>query len=280
MSGPWTATTVEHSGLTFDVHLAGPSDGTPVLLLHGFPQSALSWTGVAERLAAEGLRVIAPDQRGYSPGARPPEVEAYAMPVLADDAVGIARALGHDRVHLVGHDWGAAVAWLAAATRPEAFLSLTALSIPHLAAFNAALRTDAEQQRRSEYFVLFRQEGKAEQVLMAEDATRLRALYQGAVPSDHVEQYVALLRDGALTPALSWYRAMTGEVADLAPVVLPTTYVWGDDDLAVAPAAARACGDHVRADYRFVELPGVGHWTPDAEPEVVAREISLRVAGD
>lgn len=274
----WEHTTVEHDGLTFDIGLAGPEDGEPVLLLHGFPQSGRSWTAVAPRLAAAGLRLLAPDQRGYSPGARPDDVAAYAVPTLADDALAVAAALGHHTVHLVGHDWGASVAWHVAAHHPDRVRSLTALSIPHLAAFGRALATDSEQQRRSAYIGLFREPGKAEAVLLADDARRLREMYEGAVPAADVEAYVSLLSEGGLTPALAWYRAMGRDLGELPPVRVPTTFVWGERDLAVAPAAAEACGEHVDADYRFVRLPDEGHWTPDADPGAVARAVLDRVA--
>ncbi len=275
----WARTSVELDGLRFDVRAAGPVDGDPVLLLHGFPQSSLCWSAAAPALAEAGLRLLAPDQRGYSPGARPGDVAAYTVPVLAGDALGIAAALGHETFHLVGHDWGASVAWWVAAHQPDRVRSLTALSIPHLAAFGHALAEDAEQQRRSSYIGLFREAGKAEEVLLADDAQRLRAMYEGQVPEADVDAYVAMMREGALTPALAWYRAMGRELNALPPVRVPTTYVWGEEDLAVSPAAAQACGDFVEADYRFDRLAGQTHWTPDAAPEAVARAVLDRVAG-
>lgn len=275
----WAHASVDLDDLRFDVRLAGPEDGEPVLLLHGFPQSSLGWTAVAPDLATAGLRLLAPDQRGYSPGARPDGVAAYGAGPLAADALGVAAALGHETVHLVGHDWGASVAWWVAAHHPDRVRSLTALSIPHLAAFGRALVEDAEQQRRSAYIRLFREPGRAEEELMADDARRLRAMYEGAVAEEDVAAYVAMMRDGALTPALAWYRAMGSELGALPPVRVPTTYVWGEQDLAVSPAAAGACGEFVEADYRFERLRGEGHWTPDTVPGLVARAVLGRVAG-
>nr|WP_246284028.1 alpha/beta hydrolase [Nocardioides perillae] len=266
--------------MVFDVHEAGPVDGTPVLLLHGFPQSARSWRRVVGMLRAadRDLRLVAPDQRGYSPGARPAEVAAYRTATLAADVLGVADALGLERVHLVGHDWGAAVAWTVAAHHPERLASLTALSIPHLAAFGRAIAEDPEQQALSSYIGVFRREG-AEELLLADDARRLRAMYAGQVDADDVEAYVALMAGGAAAPALHWYRAMGRDLRDLPAVRVPTTYVWGEEDQATARASAQWCADHVDADYRFVALPGAGHWTPDQQPDVVAREVLARVRG-
>lgn len=276
--GDVATTTVEHDGLAFDVHLAGPEDGTPVMLLHGFPQTSRSWARVLDLLEDTGWRFLVPDQRGYSPGARPPEVSAYAVDVLAQDALAVAAALGHDSVHLVGHDWGASVAWHVAAHHPERVRSLTALSVPHLAAFGWAVAHDPEQQLLSGYLTDFRRPGH-EDVLLADDAAALRQIYDGAVAPDDVDHYVALMRDGALEPALGWYRAMRRDLADLGPVRVPTTYVWGEDDRATSEAAASRCAQHVEADYRFVRLPGFGHWSLDEVPRVVAGEIRRRVLG-
>lgn len=278
---PWARRhTVTHDGLTFDVREAGPADGTPVLLLHGFPQSARSWTQVVAHLleASAGLRLVAPDQRGYSPGARPAEVAAYATGTLAADVLGLADALGLGRFHLVGHDWGAAVAWTVAAHHPARLRSLTALSVPHLAAFGRALAEDPEQQSLSSYIGVFRRDG-AEELLLGDGARRLREMYAGQVAADDVDAYVALMAGGAMGPALHWYRAMGRDLRDLPPVRVPTTFVWGEADQATARASATWCADHVDADYRLVALAGAGHWTPDQQPEVVAREVLARVQG-
>src|SRR3954451_14739753 len=158
-------TPVTVGDLTFDVRTLGPEDGDAVILLHGFPESSLSWSGVVPLLAGAGLRVVAPDQRGYSPGARPAGVESYTTDQLAGDVVGLADALGIGTFHLVGHDWGAAVAWVTAVRHRDRLRTLTAVSVPHLAAYGAALRSDADQQQRASYIGLLRQPGKAEHVL-------------------------------------------------------------------------------------------------------------------
>ncbi|MQA95938.1 MAG: alpha/beta fold hydrolase [Streptosporangiales bacterium] len=280
---------VQVGGMTFDVVFGGPDgapdDGaTPVLLLHGFPQSASCWGTVSARLHAAGLRTIAPDQRGYSPGARPSAVEDYETPHLVGDVIGLLDALGLERVHLVGHDWGAAVAWHVAIRHPDRLATLTAVSVPHPAAFGRALREDADQQERSTYIQLFRQPGKAEELLLEDGARRLRAMYGDAVPAGQIEEHVRLLSEpGALTAALNWYRAMTAhrtsDVAGDDAVRVPTTYVWSTDDMALGRTGAEECGRHVTGPYRFAVLEGVTHWVPEQAPEELAELIVERAAG-
>jgi pimeloyl-ACP methyl ester carboxylesterase len=266
--------------LSFDVRTLGPDDGDPVMLLHGFPETSLSWSAVAPMLADAGFRVIAPDQRGYSPDARPAAVGDYAMEYLVADVLGLADALGLDRFHLVGHDWGAAVGWAVAANHGDRLRTFTAVSVPHLAAYNAALRRDSDQQERASYIGLLRQDDKAEDVLSEEDGRRLRAMYQDKVPATHVDAYVDFFRDrAALTGALAWYRAMTAELANLPPVAVPTTYVWSDGDLAIGRASAEASGAHVTGSFAFVELTGVSHWIPEEAPAALAEAAIARMRG-
>ena len=257
----------------FDVRVAGPDDGVPVLLLHGFPENAGMWDGVVGLLP--GHRTIAPDQRGYSPGARPADVAAYRVTELVADAVGILDALGVGAAHVVGHDWGAAVGWQLAGRHPDRVRSLTAVSVPHPAAHAAALRTDPEQREKSRYLAVFR-EPDAAQRLLADDARRLRRLL-GPVPGA-AEFVRPLTEPGALAAALNWYRAMSsGDL--IGPVGVPATYVWGTEDAAVSRRAAESCADHVTGDFAFVELAGADHWVPEREPAAVAAAALTRMAG-
>jgi pimeloyl-ACP methyl ester carboxylesterase len=266
--------------LTFDVRTLGPDDGEPVLLLHGFPETSLSWSAVAPVLAAAGYRVIAPDQRGYSPDARPKSVADYAMAHLVADVLGLADALDIGTFHLVGHDWGAAVGWAVAAEHGDRLRTFTAVSVPHLAAYNSALRADSDQQQRASYIGLMRQEGKAEDVLSEDDGRRLRAMYDGKIPAAHVDAYVDFFHDrAALTGALAWYRAMTAALADLPSVSVPTTYVWSDGDWAIGRASAEASDEHVTGPYEFIELADISHWIPEEAPADLAAAILQRVRG-
>ncbi|MFF5171662.1 alpha/beta fold hydrolase [Micromonospora sp. NPDC000089] len=272
---------VDARGLTFEVRTGGPEGGDPVLLLHGFPQHGGEWDAVVPALHAAGLRTYAPDQRGYAPGARPAEVDAYRLPELVADAVALLDALGVDAAHLVGHDWGSIVAWAVAAAHPDRVRTLTAVSVPHPAAFGYALANDPQQKARSSYMVLFRQPGKAEKVLLALKAAALRKLLSGVGDAAAVARYAEPMREpGALTGALNWYRAMSGaDMKAVGPVPVPTTYLWSDKDIAVGRTAAEACAGHVTGEYRFVELAGVSHWIPDEAPAPLAEAILARIHG-
>jgi pimeloyl-ACP methyl ester carboxylesterase len=267
--------------LTFDVRVDGPEDGRPVLLLHGFPETSACWSAVTPLLTQAGLRTYAPDQLGYSPGARPADVDAYTTQNLAQVTADLMTALAIPVADVVGHDWGANVAWSLAAWHADRVRSLTAVSVPHPAAYTAAFRVDPEQKERSAYIRLFWQEGKAEEVLLADDARRLRRMYDvenSGISPETVDEYVAVLSaPGALTAALNWYRAMSSD-SRVDKVEVPTTYVWSDADVAIGRTAADACAEFASGDYRFVALPGITHWIPEQAPEQLAAAILDRVA--
>ena len=228
-------------GLTFDVTTGGTPEGEPVLLLHGFPQHSWQWDLVTPLLHDAGLRTYAFDQRGYGARARPDQVADYRVTELVADTVAVLDELGVESVHLVGHDWGAIVAWHLAARHPDRLRTLTAVSVPHPVAVAYALRTDPQQRERLSYTTLFQRAGKAERVLLAGDAAALRALIAD-VAGTRADRYVAAMSDpDTLTAALNWYRAMAVEdVTVLDPVEVPVTYVWSDADPAIGATAARA----------------------------------------
>ncbi|WP_213572629.1 alpha/beta hydrolase [Rhodococcus sp. USK13] len=263
--------------LTFDVTVNGPSDGEAAVLLHGFPESAASWTPVSALLAQSGMRTYAPNQRGYSAGARPEGTDAYRIDHLVGDVIALLDALGLETAHLVGHDWGAVVAWVVAARHPGRITSLTTVSVPHPGAFGWALREDADQKERSSYIRLLRMEGKAEHVLLRENAQSLRAMFGDVVPPELVDRHVALLTEpGALTGALNWYRAMTRDFDQTPAVTVPTTYVWSTGDTALGRAGAEKCGEFVDAPYEFVVLDDATHWIPEQCPDDLAKAILQR----
>lgn len=254
----------------FDALSAGPRDGRPVLFLHGFPEAALQWTEQLEVLGGADCHAIAVDQRGYSPGARPEAVPDYRLEELVGDVVAIADQLDWHRFDLVGHDWGAAVAWATAAANPDRVRTLTAVSIPHPDAFRQALREDEDQQQRSGYLRAFRSTD-VERTLLADDAEKLRRIFESKIPEEHVTGYVRRLSEpGALTAALNWYRA-NPSLAAVGPVSVPTLYVWSTEDVAVGSTAALAAGNHVTGPYRFEILEDISHWIPEEAPAALSR---------
>lgn len=267
-----------HDGLTFDVLDGGPLDGPAVVLLHGFPERASHWDGVSRLLHEQGYRTLAPDQRGYSPGARPRRRSSYRMSKLVGDVVALIEEYG-DPVHLVGHDWGAAVAWTLAGSRPDLVLSLTTVSVPHPGAFLRSMR-GSDQALRSSYMLLF-------QVPGLEHLARLRpglfadALRRaGMTPEEAARFREEIVEYGALPGGLGWYRALPWSRRTPAHrVTVPTTHVWSDGDAALTRRGAELTGDFVRAPYELVVLEGHTHWLPTQAPDALADAILARVSG-
>ena len=249
----------------FDARAAGPADGELVLLLHGFPQTSWEWRSQLEALGDEGYRAVAPDQRGYSYRARPEGVESYEVHHLVADVLAIADWLGGHQFHLVGHDWGAAVAWAVGGTHQERLRTLNIVSVPHPKAFASALAESQEQRDNSSYIQLFREEGKAEEVLGGNDFATLRMMLNTAGSEEDTDEYMRVLgQPGALTAALNWYRAMqAGLVGDIGPITMPTMFVWSTNDPALGRVGAEATGQHCDGPYRFEVLEGVSHWIPE-----------------
>jgi pimeloyl-ACP methyl ester carboxylesterase len=284
--------TVDVRGLRFPVVASGPPEGRTVLFLHGFPQTSRSWHRQMDAMAEAGHRGVAYDQRGYSSGARPPRVEDYRMEELVADVVAVADALGMERFDLVGHDWGAMVAWVTAARHPERLRTLTAVSVPHPMAFAAAFggatpghpgapgdpgAGDDDQRQRSAYIEVFRAEGGgAERALIGADGSGdgLRAMFDASgLPSSSEEAttfVAAMLEPGAMTAALNWYRATDpGALGDVGAITVPTLYVWSDNDIALGRRAAEDTVNWVSAPYRLEVLSGVSHWIPETAPDAL-----------
>jgi pimeloyl-ACP methyl ester carboxylesterase len=188
-------------------------------------------------------------------------------------------ALNIPKFHVAGHDWGAAVAWGLAAGHPDRVLSLTAISVAHPAAMTAALASDPDQRQMSEYMGFFAQLDKSEPALLADDAQVMRGMFAGSEMTDEeIDEYVRPMQaPGALRAALSWYAALAmSTIQPIPPVTVPTTYIWGGEDMALGKTAAENCGSFVNADYRYVPLEKISHWVPDQAPEIVAQEIIAR----
>ena len=262
-------------GLTFDALVSGEPGGRLVLLLHGFAESMHCWRAQVAALAAAGYRAVAPNQRGYSPGARPDtgDTANYHIDRLMDDAMAIVAASGDSdrRFHLVGHDWGGSIAWALADRFPERLASLTILSRPHPNAFNRALQMqDGDQAHRSRHHKAFLEPG----------AKWLRErLAAAGVPAAAIEEHLSVLGNkAAMEAALAWYRARGAIRAPLGPIRVPTLYIWGDADDTVGRIAAEGTADFVAAPYRLEVLPGVGHFAADQAPDRVNALLLQHVA--
>ncbi|MFC9552602.1 alpha/beta fold hydrolase [Rhodococcus sp. NPDC056960] len=265
--------TFSRAGLVFDVRDEGPIDGVPVVLLHGFPQDSRSWDALAPLLHRRGFRTLALDQRGCSPGARPRARWAYRSSELVADVVALIDQAGLGPAHVVGHDWGAAVAWGIAAERPDRVRTLTALSVPHPAAFVRAMLT-SRQILKSWYMFVFQLPWLPERVITP-DGYGYRALLASGQTADRARRDLEPMRDRTRARgALNWYRAMpfTAPRSASRKVKVPTLFVWSDGDTAIGPVGPELTSRFVDAPYAYEILRGVSHWIPD---EAAARVDAL-----
>jgi pimeloyl-ACP methyl ester carboxylesterase len=261
-------------GLTFTVAVAGPADGPPALLLHGFPETRHMWRHQLDALALEGFLAVAPDQRGYSARARPDGTEAYATEHLVADALGLMDALGAPRFDLVGHDWGGQLAWLIAAHHPKRVRSLGVLSRPHPAAFARAMAEDNAQAERSRHHRAFREVGAVARMREAKLKPLREAILAQGVPAADATIYLeTLMQPGGIEGAMAWYRASGVAAADTPAVAAPTLYVWGEDDATVGRRAAEWTAAYVTGPYRFVAMAGAGHFLVDQFPDRISALI-------
>ena len=279
------------NGLRFRAMVDGPADGEMVILLHGFPEGAESWSKQVDALAHAGILAVAPDLRGYGLSDAPEGVESYSIDHLAEDVRFMITAFGREAAHVAGHDWGAMVAWYFAGKYPEMTKTLTALSVPHPAALADASRGDEDQQARSRYVGLFLVEGKAEEVLAGDDYRRLKAMFSlgpnpDAVPRGVIDHFTrSVSRPGRLTAALNYYRAnlrVGGGAWEtpirVGPITMPTTLLWGDQDPALGRSAVEATAKQVQGEYRLEVLQGAGHWLQFERPAEVSLALTTAAA--
>jgi len=268
----------DNDGLRFDVSDAGPADGRPVVLLHGFPNDRTAWDAVTPGLVATGCRVLAPDQRGYSPGARPSRRRDYRMSRLAGDVLALADRAGVDRFDVVGHDWGGVVAHHLAANHPHRVRTVTAVSAPHPGAWLRSLARST-QALRSTYMVFFQLPTLPERLLGAGSGARLRRmLVRTGLAADHARRYAArAARPGGLTGPLNWYRAAPLEPLRARPVPVPTLLVHGGRDRFITSTAAELSRRWVSGPCRLETLDGVSHWIPEQEPATLTALVTTHM---
>jgi len=263
---------VDNHGVRLNVATAG--SGRPVLLLHGFPDSWRLWRHQIRLLAARGYRVIAPDLRGFGRSSRPSDVADYRMSVLVDDIVVVLDKAGVDHAAVVGHDWGAALAWRLAGSVPHRVERLVVVSVGHPAASVVADVRQGDRNRRSEYLRWFLTPGVAERMLPRDDWRMFRDWgWHGAEPNtdpDCDRQIADLSRPGALTAGLNWYRANLGRAAVshsdpgapvLSRIACPTMGVWSAEDQFLTESQMTGSEQFVSGRWRYERLP-CDHWIP------------------
>ncbi len=270
-----TLSVVEAGSMTFRVRSAGfDNNRGNVILLHGFPESSAMYAPMMPKLASAGFRVVAFDQRGYSPGARPEQLEAYAIDRLIGDVFAVADAVGFDRFHLVGHDWGAAVGWSLVFQDASRIESWSALSIPHMGAYAEAMTVDEDQQERSAYVGFFRMPWLPEAIFSFNGFAMLRNGVYAEHGEEIVQEYLDLFAEpGALTAALNWYRAsgLTG-VEGTMEVNTPTAFIWGAEDPVVGQRALETQRQYFAGNLWETELD-TGHWLMETKSTAVTEAV-------
>jgi pimeloyl-ACP methyl ester carboxylesterase len=253
--------------------------GRPVLLLHGFPDSSFVWRSQIPALVGAGFRVVAPDLRGFGASDKPRDVDAYRITTLVEDVIAILDAVELERAHVIGHDWGAAVAWVVAGLHPRRVDRLVAMSVGHP---NTQRMPSVEQREKSWYMLWFQFEGLAEE-LLPRDGWRL--LHEWTRGNGDVERYVRELeRPGALRAGLNWYRANLSPLRELQPrrefpqIRAPTMGMWssGDDYLLEGPV--KRSGEHVTGGWRYERIDDASHWLQLDAPDRV-NELLLDFLG-
>jgi pimeloyl-ACP methyl ester carboxylesterase len=259
----------ESGGASIEYDVTG--EGRPLVLLHGFPDSGRLWRHQIAPLADAGFKVIVPDMRGYGASGKPAEVDDYNILYLVADVGAVLDAVGAERAHVVGHDWGAAVSWALAAVAPDRVDHLVALSVGHPSSFRAG---GYEQQQKSWYMLLFQFPDIAEQWLSNDGWANFRD-WSGHPDADAV--IAELEANGSLTPALNWYRANIPPESYIAPPLVlppipaPTMGVWSSGDIALTEGQMTRSQAHVSGPWRYERLEGPGHWMQLEAPEEVNR---------
>lgn len=273
---------IETNGIRLHVVQAGPKSGTPVLFLHGFPENWRCWIRQLPVLAQAGCRVIIPDQRGYNLSDKPGGIKNYRVEELTKDILGLINALDYEKVNLVGHDFGAVVAWSLGIQNPERLHRLAVLNVPHPAVMQRFLRRDFEQLRRSWYIFFFQLPWIPEAGMRFQEGREMiRALKNSGkkytFTNEDIQSYKeAWAQPGAITAMINWYRAaarypMLDPERDVC-VHIPTLMMWGMNDVALTHRMARPSMDYCK-DGRLLFFPEATHWVQRDEAEEVNRHL-------
>jgi pimeloyl-ACP methyl ester carboxylesterase len=268
---------IQTNGIRLHVVQAGPKSGVPVLLLHGFPETWRCWIRQVPALVEAGFRVILPDQRGYNLSEKPKGISKYHVNELVGDVLGLIDALDYEKVNLVGHDWGAIIAWMMAYRHPERLQRLGILNVPHPLVMRRFLLRDLEQMRRSWYVLFFQMPWLPELGMRLKDwrGTVLALRGSGLVHTftkEDIEKYKeAWSQPGAMTAMINWYRAAVRDrswILNEMRIRVPTLVMWGMKDFALTHRMARPSLDYVEKG-NLIFFPEATHWVQrDAAEEV------------
>ncbi len=269
------------NGMALHVAEAGPADGPLVILLHGFPEFWFGWRDLIEPLAEAGFRVIAPDQRGYNLSTRPKGLASYHLDHLADDIFALAEAVGRQKFSVVGHDWGASVAWWMATRNSDSITRMAILNAPHPAIWRRSMTENSAQRKMSQYVQMLRIPWLPEMMIKASGYRALTDAFKSSVRPDvfgkrAIAAYRAAWRQpGALTAMLNWYRALF--IKDLAvpregSIRTQTLVIWGDQDAFAEPKLAEASAA-LCASARVLHLPKASHWVVHDQPDEVREAL-------
>jgi pimeloyl-ACP methyl ester carboxylesterase len=273
--------TIKTNGIRLHVVQAGPKSGVPVLLLHGFPEDWRCWIRQIPALTAAGCRVIVPDQRGYNLSDKPKGIKSYYIDTLVEDIVGLIQALDYEKVNLVGHDWGAFVAWMLAIKHPEKLHRLGVINVPHPAVVKRFLQRDLEQIRRSLYVLFFQLPWLPEMILragnwhMAASGLRRSSRHHAFTDEDIAKYKEAWSQPGAMPAMLNWYRAAVRyppEITNSMQIHVRTLILWGVRDYALSRRMARPSLDYC-ADGNLIFFPDATHWVQREEADEVNRHL-------
>ncbi len=276
MTDNFEHTTIKTNGVNLHVVQAGPLDGPLVILLHGFPEFWYAWKDQIPALAEAGFRVMAPDQRGYNLSDKPRGVKAYRLDELAKDVIGLLDATGRDKCFLVGHDWGANVAWWTAINYPQRLNKLVILNVPHPEVLTQTLRKSLKQVRKSWYVFFFQIPWLPEKLTSMRDWQRgvgslLTTSRKGTFSRADLEKYKqAWSQPYAMTAMINWYRAIVRHPLKLDPqhkISVPTLVIWGKGDKFLGSEMAQPSAD--KAENGHVEFLEASHWVQHEEPEQV-----------
>ena len=264
------------NGIRLHTALAGPEEGEPVFLLHGFPDAWFGWEAQIGPLAEAGFRVIVPDQRGYNLSDKPDGVASYQMNTLVKDIIGLADALGYDRFHIAGHDFGAMVAWSLALSCPERIKKMVIANVPHPQVMSSYLRTHIKQILKSWYALFFQIPGLPEWVVKLNNWRFLISAMPDDLSAEERNRYrEAWNQPAAMTGMMNWYRAffrLQRQTTQFSQIQVPTLILWGKQDphlsYEMATLSVELCDNG-----RLITFENATHWILHDEPEAVSNHI-------